>query len=444
MGAAVWELQNEIAGLLTDFRGEEPLKKLFWTTLGYDRVEVAIPQRLLASDLASRFHEVRLLAEYKGLNVLYARMTSQDDGALAMRALAGRIRQVMPYALVVFSDSGQTAWTFTFHRVNRDGLELRHIQIGPEADSPFRLAAQLVRLRTYSEDGKERPLAGLLNAYDAVFGRGRSRWRRRLERSEDLIGIYIRDMSRYPLMFPDEEKSLAARMRVLMELPKSNPQAQRELKEIRDSMVLANLRLAVWIAKPFWRHRPLRHLEPLDLVQAGNLGLLRAAERFDPTRGTRFDTYAYWWVEQFVRREIECRDSLVAVPNHLLRPYWKGEISDPRLLWQIRAAFGCRSCTFATIPDVTAETAEHSVARADRLAAMLEVVDRLGARQSTVIRLRYGLAGGKEQTLDEVGAVVKLTRERVRQIENKALKRLAFLLKPDGSPSGRKEQHART
>lgn len=423
----MWELQNEIVGLLKDFRGEEPLKKLFWSALGYDRTEASFPQRLMDENLASQFHEVRLFARYQGLHVIYARMTSQHDGAAAMRALADHVKQVMPYALLVFSDAGQVAWNLVFHRAGRDGEELRHLRIGPDGDSTPKLAAQLARLRTYAKDGRDRPLAGLLNAFDTVFSRGRRQFEP-AKQGRDGDTPYWRDVRRYPRLSAKEERDIVVRLTQLRIERTGNKDASREYLDVRNALVCANLLLSAYFAMRLAKRQYAGGLDLDDLIQLGNIGLIRAANCFDAQRGTRFSTYAVRAIKTHLLRAMIVYYGLVRRVDANERPLFKRSVVDVLERHDLR--------------DLNAVGPERGLVLHERRDAVRMAVDRLKPMERVVISARFGLITGNEQTLEETGKSIRLTRESVRQIESKALARLGFLLNADGTPSGRETRNA--
>jgi RNA polymerase sigma factor (sigma-70 family) len=133
----------------------------------------------------------------------------------------------------------------------------------------------------------------------------------------DILGDYLRTISRLPLLTDEEELHLGRLVRTWLDDPEATVAVQRKGKRALQRFVTANLRLVVSVVTKY--RRRVRHLpiEPIDLIQAGNIGLIRAAEKFDPTRGYRFSTYAYWWIRQAVSRHIQEHSSMIRVPYPL-------------------------------------------------------------------------------------------------------------------------------
>lgn len=133
----------------------------------------------------------------------------------------------------------------------------------------------------------------------------------------DILGDYLRTISRVPLLTDEEELHLGRLVRTWLDDPEATVPVQRKGKRALQRFVTANLRLVVSVVTKY--RRRVRHLpiEPIDLIQAGNIGLIRAAEKFDPSRGYRFSTYAYWWIRQAVSRHIQEHSSMIRVPYPL-------------------------------------------------------------------------------------------------------------------------------
>ncbi len=257
---------------------------------------------------------------------------------------------------------------------------------------------------------------------------------------EDPLHAYLQEIGRTPLLTKEEDVDLARRARA------GDEEASRRLAS-------ANLRLVVSIAKRFAG----KGLDLLDLIQEGNLGLLKAVERFDPDRGFRFSTYATWWIRQAISRGLADKGRLIRIPVHTVDALTKVNRTALRLQMElgrdpsqaeIAAAVG-RSADkvaellqagqepvsldspvgeddasllgdFVADPSSAAEDAVSAVTRAD----LSEALDALSPREREAVRLRFGLADGHPHTLEDVGRHFGVTRERMRQIISAALRKL--------------------
>ena len=287
--------------------------------------------------------------------------------------------------------------------------------------------------------------------------------------TDNITRIYMRDISRFPLLIPVEEIRLAKeleagnvarkklsesgqisdRVRAKLEVK------QRKGEEARRELTECNLRLVVSVAKKYmYRGLPL-----LDLVQEGNIGLGRGVEKFDWRRGYRFSTYAYWWIRQSVTRAIADQARTIRVPVHVFEDYAevskiylrltqeldrepsREEIADklglkPEYVSAILAtAIPITSLDTAVgpkgdmtleslIPDKNAPSPGKEAEKADLVNRIDTALARLDDREQRVLRLRFGLSGGRPHTLAEIGDVLGLSRERVRQLEAEALEKL--------------------
>lgn len=287
------------------------------------------------------------------------------------------------------------------------------------------------------------------------------------EAEAQLIGLYVQEVVRIPLLTPDEEVSCGramaegrAAVRRLRTAGEEERSALREqvrcALEARRRMVEGNLRLAISVA----RHYRDRGLPLLDLIQEGNLGLLRAVEKFDHTKGFKFSTYATWWIRQSVGRAVLNHGRTIRLPVHVIelltrvtrartslsaqlgRPPTAQEIAqfigeEPerveaaemllRPLASLDASMGEgeeASTLGELIADPDAEDPAEVALQADRMNTLLEALSELTPRERMVIGLRTGLLGDRAHTFAEVGERLGLTRERIRQIESQALAKL--------------------
>lgn len=259
---------------------------------------------------------------------------------------------------------------------------------------------------------------------------------------DDPVKIYLKEIGRVPLLTPDEETELAKRM------AEGDSYAKKRLSE-------ANLRLVVSIAKKYVG----RGMQFLDLIQEGNLGLLKAVEKFDYTKGFKFSTYATWWIRQAITRAIADQARTIRIPVHMVETITKVKKVSSQLLHETghdpsaeeiaarleMAPERVREIMRIAQDPVSLETPigeeedshlgdfipdDDAPAPADAASLMLlkeqlnEVLSTLTDREAKVLRLRFGLEDGRSRTLEEVGKEFEVTRERIRQIEAKALRKL--------------------
>jgi RNA polymerase primary sigma factor len=264
------------------------------------------------------------------------------------------------------------------------------------------------------------------------------------------LETYLRDINETALLSADQEKQLARGV-----------QAGDALA--RDHMVRANLRLVVNIARGYAN----RGLPLPDLIEEGNLGLLRAVEGFDPTMGTRFSTYASYWIKQSIKRALINSGKTIRIPAYMVELLSKWRRATLRLaeclrrtptpeevarmlglarkkLPIIKKAIHVHQATPHTEPteggwslgelvmDENTRCPAEVMLDEDTLRHVLKRIDELDERAGKIIKLRFGLGGGEPMTLKEIGAVLGLTRERVRQIESETLASLALEL--DAAP----------
>ncbi len=260
------------------------------------------------------------------------------------------------------------------------------------------------------------------------------------------IKLYLREIGQVKLLTPQDEVDLAARIR-------------KGDKRAREQMIKANLRLVVKIARDYEG----LGLPLLDLISEGNIGLMKAVERFDPSKGGKLSTYGSWWIKQSIKRALANQSKTIRLPVHLvdkisrmrrialkLQEVLGREPTDEELGEELdmsasrvslmRMAAIRPASLDAPIGDedsnnfseiVEDERAENPYEELEgkTVTGMLrDLVTKLDERESTILRFRFGLDGGTEKTLEEVGRKFGVTRERVRQIQNIALKKLRKMI----------------
>ena len=261
--------------------------------------------------------------------------------------------------------------------------------------------------------------------------------------ADDSLNRYLKEIGEYALLTPEEEKELAEA-------------AAGGDEQAKQKMVEANLRLVVYVAKRFQR----RGLPLEDLIQEGNLGLMRAVEKYDPGRGTRFASYALWWIWQAVKRAAAEQSRVIRLPEHIAenckrliritdeleqklgREPGEEEIAaaaalplntvrvlrmytlEPMSLDVALCPEDDSSSLFDVIPDENAADPEETTMEARMKEEIRRALDTLAPRERKILELRYGFDDGVPKTLEEVGQAYGLTRERIRQIEAKAIRKL--------------------
>jgi RNA polymerase primary sigma factor len=260
------------------------------------------------------------------------------------------------------------------------------------------------------------------------------------------IKLYLREIGQVKLLTPQEEIELAARIK-------------KGDKKAREQMIKANLRLVVKIARDYEGIG----LPLLDLISEGNIGLMKAVERFDPAKGGKLSTYGSWWIKQSIKRALANQSKTIRLPVHLVDKISKMRRTAMRLQEELGREptdeelgqeLGITSARVAqmrmaairpasldapigdedsnnfaeVVQDESADTPYEQLEEKTVTRMLQEMVKTLDPREATILRARFGLDGGAQKTLEEVGQKFGVTRERVRQIQNIALKKLRKMI----------------
>ena len=276
----------------------------------------------------------------------------------------------------------------------------------------------------------------------------------------DPVRLYLRECGTTPLLTSEQEMKLAQTIEI-GKMPEATDEQKRMAAEAKKEMANANLRLVVSIAKKY----PGRGMPFLDLIQEGNMGLLKAVDKFDYTKGYKFSTYATWWIRQAITRSIADQARTIRVPVHMVETINKmnrvgrhflqehgREATNEELAKEMETSVEkIREAKKAAQDPISLETPigekedshlgdfiedQKTASPEDEAAATMrreqihQLLETLTEREKGVIALRYGIDDGTQRTLEEVGKYFGVTRERIRQIEGKALKKLKKLAIP--------------
>ncbi len=267
---------------------------------------------------------------------------------------------------------------------------------------------------------------------------------KRKQDSEDLQRRYFLEISKYPRLSREEEIDLARK-------------ARKGDEEARRTLIMCNLRLVISIAKSYASH----NIPFLDLIEEGNMGLIKAVERFDPEKGFRFSTYSSWWIRQSIVRAISNYSRTIRIPIHifkLITKYFDLESMQQKVSKQEKIkALGISKKKFIMleelIKNIRALDVSSSLDTYNQLADKIKVegsidpeqiiieqieneeladlIERLSERERFILKIRYGFADGAPHTLADIGKMINLSRERVRQLEKRALRKLRLLMSSD-------------
>lgn len=266
--------------------------------------------------------------------------------------------------------------------------------------------------------------------------------------AESALQIYLKEISKFPLLSPEEEKEITRKVA-------ENDQRARE------KLIRSNLRLVVNIAREYVN----RGISFLDLIEEGNIGLIHAVKKFNPSMGYKFSTYATWWIKQAIRRAIRNKAKTVRIPSYIVENVSKlktvttdllNKLERPPSVDEIAKQMDITAKKVQSIEDAIRSTVSldaSDVTSSDIIWALANIIpdkrtltpedeleeiferesvehllDIINKREAMILKMRYGLSDGKPKTLDEIGKKLRLSRERVRQIEKATIQKLHYIL----------------
>ena len=407
----------EIWEVLEDFRGEESVKSLFWEVLSFDRQNQPLRLSLMGERAQGSFQSLRIFASSPGAQILLAESLSASERGI-LESACRWLKTHFHACLMLTHDTASDAWQLIYPDDTKTGL-LRILPLPGNGEDRWQVAQALASLDAEPSGGADVTWLDLARRLEALFPGVMPRKRTDLKE----IRAYIDAISRYSLLTAQQERG------------EDNPDDKMppdgcawDYQTWR--LIAYNLRLVVWVAGGF----PRIGMQFEDLIQEGNLGLIIAAFRFDPSRGTRFSTYAVHWIRQKIRRALSENSNLIRWPYYkvpdIIRANLNGRYGDlavgerfvtPLLEEEMREIEQWED-------DTSLPTERLSFTRADTayLSILLKMLD---PREARVIRMRYGLSGAEPMTLQQLAEEMDLTRERVRQIERDALQKLRKLVR---------------
>ncbi len=424
------ELIWEITESLESFSGDETLKEIFWSILSFDRRQDSISMRFLNPELAAAIESIELFASHDEIDVVRVHCSSSFDHH-EIEGLSRSLGSQFATLLLLLYQESLDSWTIVYLDQSRKH-DLRFLAVPGNSCDLNATAKSLASMSAvdWASENNNRRLDVVQNM-DVYFPGGMppQRWEFK-EKSEEkkirksfkygkaqpLRQVY-RDMESYPLLTAEQERG--------EDLP-GDPVTSGEWNQYRERLVLHNARLVINIALQF----PTNILSIEDIVQEGFSGLMRAAQKYEPSRGNRFSTYAWYWIRQAIMRAIQTNANLIRWPAHragellvLKRSrQTEGFMPGERTVKRISRAKIDKKY-FSEVE----EPFQHQQ-RAETIVAVQQALTTLDTRSRRIFCRRNGLDGKPEETLEEIGEKEGVTRERIRQIQKKATKKFVNAL----------------
>lgn len=432
------DIIDPIKSILDQFEGESSLKSLFWEVLSYDRVRETLPLSFLPQSIEVQVTHLEIFAESSSLTVLYATARTALN-RVSMEQMAWSLKRRIPNCLIVMFD--QQKWLIVYPDA-RNKQHVRALVIpGPRSER----VATASSLAAWSavDPLSDEPLEAfeVADQADKLFPGAVPKINDTFDDLERVLqfmrpevqelGPFIKKIAKYPLLTPAQERG--------EDLPEGTDSPDgSSLNYHQWLLVVHNLRLVIWMALRV----PAEGMEFSDTVQEGIVGLMTAARKFDPARGFRFSTYAYHWIRQSMLRALETNWNIIRWPIWKASDLIAANLNDK----DSQLPPGERAVLFTSerleLVTLRCKHPFRSLVESERDQVIRKTLDRLSGRQADVIKQRFGIGFDHEFTLEEIGQKLGLTRERVRQIQEAALDRLALKeirsLRPFG-PAGNAE-----
>lgn len=420
IGASRVGLPTEICVVLDSFEGESSLKSLFWELLSYDRVRDPLPFSFLPPSALEFTAALEVFASSDAATIVLASVRFIPDGG-RLEQMTWALKRHIPNCVVLLQHGA--SWSLIFpDEIYKP--RVRFLPLPGPADKRAETAQAIASLNAANDGtGDELSALELAQNLDESFpgvtpniADVMTEFERIAQHPEpeirDLWPL-IRQAGKYPLLTPAQERGEDLR-------GDETAQDGTGLTFQEWRLVVHNLRLVVWIARR-WRGRGV---ELADLVQEGTIGLMTAARRYDPNRGTRFGTLAYWWVLQGITRAISNCCNLIRWPVYkapeLMKAArdenWKGLTAGEKPPVYLPFLFN--------VPAYDGGDPFDPALRLETTDAVRKVLSELKPKEQIVISRRFGIGTDDEETLEQIGNDMSVTRERIRQIEAKALKHL--------------------
>lgn len=425
------ELVSELTEVLDSFSGDESLREIFWSILSYDQQRLPLSKDWLRRDVSFALTRLELFATHDSISVVLAE-TTVELAREQIESLCSRLELRFSSLVLVLHVDALDAWTIIYpDRARKHHLRFLRLP-GPELErrATVKALAALTTVDWSTEETLRR--LDVAHRLDIFFpgGMPKQRWEFDPAYEDEYRNSFLRhkaapvadlyeDIAHFPLLTEQQERG---------EDLDEEDGGDEEMSDNRRRLVLHNIRLVIHIALKF----PTNVLELEDLVQEGVLGLMTAARKFEPGRNARFSTYAWYWIRQAMFRAIANNQNLIRWPVHRLDDLIPANRNGKA--YQLTPGER-RVKHFADgLP-----RAEDAVEYADGdTLERLEVIEAvrstmkaaLHKRQRRVLEMRFGFGKHHEHTLEDIGQVEGVTRERIRQIQGRATDRLKHWLPP--------------